>query len=65
MSEQNIHISPETDKPFPSWVRKEVTYNDEVIGWYWDSPVVMPTTPDTTFVWNEDSLEWQEHTDLK
>jgi hypothetical protein len=55
------HTSPTTPKPFPSWVKKEVIVNNEVIGWYWDSPVPMPTTHGKIYAWNEETLEWKEY----
>jgi hypothetical protein len=55
------HTSPTTPKPFTSWIKKEVIVNNEVIGWYWDSPIAMPTESGKIFVWVEETLEWKEY----
>jgi hypothetical protein len=41
-----------TSKPFPSWI-----FNEEKISW--EAPTPYPTD-DSTYVWNEEIVNWQE-----
>jgi hypothetical protein len=54
------HQSPTTDKPYLSWVKKEVIFNGEIVGWYWDSPVPLPIEHGKIFMWVEETQEWAE-----
>jgi hypothetical protein len=53
------------EKPYPSWVWKEITFKNEnevieVTGGYWDSPTPMPIINKKIFIWNEELLDWVE-----